>query len=196
MKTNIYKAIALILTSSICAQDKKDVDLLPPPLPAFKNVAPSEVAEKSVKTEFFEKIGDGWTCGHFLNGDRVGMWWHWEDEDNWKKVYYDKHGEVLWWRKLIGGRRLFEHRETSKLHALGDNFDWYFFTIRVYELTWNKDRTLDWKEVDVITSTDQLNLHGHFNNPDGSRSKRRTKFNDKWKFGEEFKETLMGVKIR
>lgn len=141
--------------------------------------------------EYFERFGEfGWSAGSTKGGKRIGTWWHWQDVDNWKKVTYD-NGVAVFWQRLIAGRRLFEL--TFKQNIL--EIDWGMETIIVYELSWNPDKTLDWKQVDKISKY-VINEHAHFLTITGEPYSRRTHFGDKYKYGDEFDESIMGVPMK
>jgi hypothetical protein len=140
--------------------------------------------------EFFEKLEKGWIAGSTEGGHRIGTWWFYQDKDNWKKVTYKK-GEVLFWQKLVAGRRLFEFKATDY-----NILEWHVLRIMVYELDWNKDKTLDWKLVDELTNYEVINEHGHFLNADGTPSKARTHFGKKYEYGDKFDESIMGIPLK
>jgi hypothetical protein len=185
--------IALLGTRNCSAQQCVEPGVGAPPLPFFDPFGvlteEKEEKEEEPEEEYFEEIGDGWTAGSTKGGKRIGTWWHWQDKDNWKKVTYED-GQIVFWQKLVAGRRLFEFNYNY------DVIDWHIPQLKVLELSWNKDRTLDWKEVDHIRGWHYINEHGHFNNQDGTPSKRRTHFGDKYKYGDEFEETIMGVPLK
>ena len=185
--------IALLGTRNCSAQQCVEPGVGAPPLPFFDPFGvlkgEKEEKEEELEEEFFEKVGDGWTAGSTKGGVRIGTWWHYQDADNWKKVSY-RRGEVIFWQRLIGGRRLFEFA-----YGGGTSIEWYLVSVKVYELKWNKDRTLDWKEVGRFTDYLILNEHGHFNNPDGTPNARRSNFGAKWKWGDNFEETIIGIPL-
>lgn len=178
----LLPALFLSVASAQQCVEVQQVQLLPP---AVKPV-------KGPIVEYFERNGEGWTAGSIQNGERIGTWWFYQDENNWKKVTYIR-GEVVRWKRLIAGRRLFEMNQPIDI-AMNP---WYTFThMDVYELTWNPDRTLDWKLIESLIwdFNSTINEHGHFLNPDGSPNSRRTYFGDKYGWGDKFERTLMGCK--
>jgi hypothetical protein len=186
----IFVIINFIIGVEKCsAQQCVEPGVGAPPLPFFDLKEPKDVFEEEPEEEYFEKIGEGWTAGSTKGGERVGTWWFYQDENNWKKVTY-KAGTVVFWQKLIAGRRLFEFSYDYTV------LDWHVLKLKVLELSWNKDKTMEWKEVDSITGYQSINEHGHFNNQDGMPSNRRTHFGDKYKYGDEFDESLMGVPLK
>ena len=89
---------------------------------------------------------------------------------------------------LVAGRRLFEFKAND--YSI---LEWHVLRIKVYELDWNEDKTLDWKLVDELTNYEVINEHGHFLNADGTPSKARTNFGEKYEYGDKFDESIMGV---
>lgn len=145
-----------------------------------------DVMEDLEEEEYFEKLENGWIAGSTKGGQRTGTWWFYQDADNWKKVTYDKWGDVVFWQRLIAGRRLFEI-----------NYDYHTFLdtgeLKVYELDWTENKVLDWKLVEEVTDYLVINMHGHFLNDDGTPSPRRSNFGAKYKWGDNFERSIMGV---
>lgn len=179
--------LPLLLTGLVSAQQCVEVQML---APVFVDALKDDVMGDEPEEEYFEKVGNGWTAGSTKGGQRIGTWWFYQDKDNWKKVTYSK-GEVLFWQKLIGGRRLFEFKNNDYTIL-----DWHVMRIKVYELDWNKDKTIDWQLVNELSNYEVINEHGHFNNRDGTPSSRRTNFGDKYGYGDEFEESIMGVPLK
>ena len=136
--------------------------------------------------EYFEELEVGWIAGTTKGGKRTGTWWFYQDKNNWKKVTYDKWGDVIFWQRLIAGRRMFEI--SYDYHTLLDTGN-----LKVYELDWTENKVLDWIFKEEIYDFLVINVHGHFINADGTPSPRRTNFGSKYKWGDVFKESIMGV---
>lgn len=147
-----------------------------------------DIMEDLEEEEYFEKVENGWIAGTTKGGQRTGTWWFYQDADNWKKVTYDKWGDVVLWQRLIAGRRLFEIK--YNYYTLLDTG-----TINVYELDWTKNKVLDWKFVEKIHGFLVINVHGHFLNNDGTPSAGRTNFGEKYKWGDNFERSIMGVPL-
>jgi len=180
--------LPFLLTGIVSAQQCVEVQLVKPMIVEAERVDELFPYDDEPEEEYFEKIGDGWTAGSTKGGERIGTWWHYQDEDNWKKVTYVE-GQVVKWQRLIAGRRLFEMSYNYT------TIDWHILRIKVYELDWNKDKTLDWKLIEELTNYEVINEHGHFNNADGTPSKSRTNFGDKYEYGDKFERSIMGVPL-
>lgn len=180
--------LPLLFSGLVSAQQCVEPGVGAPPLPFFDPFGVLTQEKEDEEEEYFEKIGDGWTAGSNKGGVRIGTWWHYQDKDNWKKVTY-RGGEVVFWQKLCGGRRLFEITYVNDIMSV----NWGETLIKIYELKWNKDRTLDWQQVDAIRNYLSLNMHGHFNNVDGTPSASRSNFGYKYKWGDTFERSIMGI---
>lgn len=178
--------LPLLLSTQIAAQQCIEVQMLKPKkveAEALK-IGPDDGPEE----EYFEKFGEhGWSAGSTKGGERIGTWWHWQDEENWKKVTY-RDGQAIFWQKLVAGRRLFEITFCQDLLDV----NWGVETIIVYELSWNSDKTIEWKKVDTISKY-VINEHAHFLMEDGTLNPRRSYFGLKYNHGDKFDESLMGV---
>ena len=178
--------LPLLLSSLVSAQQCIEVQMLKPLQEAAKalKIGPDDGPEE----EYFERFGErGWSAGSTKGGERIGTWWHWQDEDNWKKVTY-QNGQAVFWQKLVGGRRLFELTFRQNILDIG----WGREKIIVYELQWNADKTLDWKQVDALSKY-VINEHAHFIMEDGKPNPRRSYFGIKYNHGDKFEESIIGV---
>ena len=178
--------LPLLLSSQLVAQQCIEVQMLKPikvEAEALK-IGPDDGPEE----EYFEKFGEhGWSAGSTKGGERIGTWWHWQDEENWKKVTY-RDGQAVFWQKLVAGRRLFEITFQQNIMEIG----WGKETIFVYELCWNSDKTLEWRQVDTISKY-VVNEHAHFIDIHGKPNVRRSYFGTKYNHGDQFDESIMGV---
>ncbi len=181
-----YLIPALLLSVASAQECIEAQQLAPIDAAAVAAIRGLDIDRDAKEEDYFEKMEGGWTAGTIKGGLRTGTWWFYQDADNWKKVTYDKWGEVAFWQRLIGGRRLFEI--SYNYHSLLDTGN-----IKVYELSWNTDKTLDWKYVEQIYSFLNINIHGHFLQVDGTPNPRRTNFGEKYKWGDNFEESIMGV---
>ncbi len=177
--------LPLLLTGLVSAQQCIEVQMLAP-LFAVRDALNDIEPEDETEEEYFEKFGKGFVNGFTKGGQRTGTWTFYQDADNWKKVTYDKWGDVILWQRLIAGRRLFEI--SYDYHTLLDTGE-----LKVYELSWTENKVLDWKLVDEVTNYLVINEHGHWLNPDGTPSAQRSNFGEKYKWGDKFKESIMGV---
>ena len=180
---------ALLIGIASAQQCIEPQHLAPVDAAAVAAINGSDVHTDEPEKEYFEKVGEGWTSGNTKGGKRTGTWWFYQDKNNWKKVTY-KNGDVIFWQRLVAGRRLFEQTYNFEL------FDWHVFNIKVYELEIQADRTLEWVWVDDINNPTYVNEHGHFNNQDGTPSARRSQFGSKYGYGDEFDETLLGTPLK
>ena len=153
---------------------------------AFLKVLGEEVMEDEPEEEYFERVDKGFVNGFTKGGQRTGCWTFYQDANNWKKVFYDKWGDVILWQRLIAGRRLFEI--SYDYHTLLDTGE-----LKVYELKWTENKVLDWQLVDEVTNYLVINEHGHWLNNDGTLSAQRSNFGEKYKWGDKFEESIMGV---
>ena len=181
-----YLLPALFLSVASAQQCIEAQQLAPIDAAAVAAIRGLDAMEDLEEEEYFEKIEGGWVAGTTKGGQRTGTWWFYQDADNWKKVTYDKWGDVIFWQRLISGRRLFEI--SYDYHTLLDTGN-----IKVYELDWTENKVLDWKFVEQIYSYLIINVHGHFLNNDGTPSPRRTNFGEKYKWGDKFERSIMGV---
>lgn len=178
--------LPLLLSSLVSAQQCIEVQMLKPLQEAAKalKIGPDAGPEE----EYFERFGErGWSAGSTKGGERIGTWWHWLDDDNWKKVTY-QDGQAVFWQKLVGGRRLFELTFRQNILDIG----WGREKVIVYELQWNADKTLDWKQVDALSKY-VINEHAHFIMEDGKPNPRRSYFGIKYNHGDKFEESIIGV---
>ena len=181
--------LPFLLSTQILAQQCIEVQMLKPNIVEAKALKIG--ATDDPEEEYFERFGEnGWSAGNTKGGERIGTWWHWQDEDNWKKVTYE-NGVPIFWQRLVAGRRLFEITFKQDIMAL----DWGKEVLIVYELQWNADRTLDWKQVATLNKY-VLNEHGHFLMEDGKPNPRRSYFGTEYNHGDKFDESIMGVPMR